>query len=315
MRGLLAAVVIGAALFGASVAQAGTLSFAGGVVTYQASPGEPNHVFLISDSDGVVAVDLGAPVTAGTGCTSDSANAASCAFPPGVNRVEILAGDMSDYVNTAALELPNRIEGEAGNDELTTGGIYNLYSVMDGGPGADTFESVNGTVDYSDRTNPVTVTVGDDQANDGEAGENDRIPSGIGWVIGGGGNDHMSAGEVAEVKFKGGAGDDVLEAEVFAYLIGNKGDDRLLGGKDAQYIGGGSGADLLRGGPSEDSLGGGEGNDEIIGGLGADYMNGDDGNDTLRSHDGFKDRVNGDAGFDRAHGDALDVLMRIERLY
>ena len=259
MRGLLAAMAVGAALFGASVAQAGTLSFAGGVVTYQASPGETNHVFLMSDSDGVVAVDLGASVTAGTGCTSDAANAASCAFSPEVNRVEILAGDMNDYVNTAALELPNRIEGEAG--------------------------------------------------------ENDRIPSGIGWVIGGGGNDHMSAGEVAQVKFKGGAGDDVLEAEVFAYLIGNKGDDRLLGGKDAQYIGGGSGADLLRGGPSEDSLGGGEGNDEIIGGLGADYMNGDDGNDTLRSHDGFKDRVNGDAGFDRAHVDALDVLMRIERLY
>jgi len=290
----------------AGVAQAGTLSFAGGVVTYEASPGETNHVFLISDSGGVVAIDLGAAVTAGTGCASVNASAASCGSVPLGSDVEVLADDMNDYVNTVALEgfYENRIDGGDGNDDLNSG---STYSVLDGGPGSDTFHSVGGTVDYSGRTNPVTVTVGDYLANDGEAGENDLIPSTVGRVTGGHGNDHLSGGEVASVNFWGGPGDDVLEAESFAHLIGGHGDDRLLGGDDHQFMDGGPGDDLLRGGPNGDSL---------VGGLGTDGFNAGAGNDTLRSRDGVKDYVNGASGFDRGHVDRrLDVVRSIEELF
>ena len=46
-------------------------------------------------------------------------------------------------------------------------------------------ETGGGTVDYSERTNPVTVTIGDELANDGEAGEGDFVSTGIDQVYGG----------------------------------------------------------------------------------------------------------------------------------
>jgi Ca2+-binding RTX toxin-like protein len=300
----------------AGVAQAGTLSFTGGVVTYQAAGGETNHVIVASQDGGVVVIDVGAPVFAGAGCTFETPHAASCASV-GSSHVEIFADDMGDYVNTAALELESRIEGGDGDDVLSTGVVYNSRTVMDGGPGADIFETEGGTVDYSGRTNPITVTVGDDQANDGEAGEGDTIPSGVGWVIGGQGNDHMSGrDDIPELNVKGGPGDDLLEAKTYAHLAGGEGDDRIVGESDAQYMNGGEGNDLLRSGEGADFLNGGSGKDELVGGLHVDSLRGGEGKDTIRSRDGWKDKVDGGAGFDRAHVDVgQDVLRRIEKRF
>ena len=97
---------------------------------------------------------------------------------------------MNDYVGTGAASLPQRIEGGDGNDTLDSG--FQFGAVLDGGPGADVFQTSGGTVDYSSRTNPLTITVGDDLPNDGEAGENDFVPDGVAMIFAGDGADTIS---------------------------------------------------------------------------------------------------------------------------
>ena len=80
-----------------------------------------------------------------------------------------------------------RLEGGDGNDALYPGS--NSSATLDGGPGADVLSGERATVDYSARTNPLTVTMGDGLANDGEAGENDLISNDISLVLGGSGQD------------------------------------------------------------------------------------------------------------------------------
>ena len=56
-----------------------------------------------------------------------------------------------------------------------------------GGPGTD-------SVDYGASTQPLTVTLGDDQANDGAGGEGDNVRPDIERVLGGLANDLLSMG-------------------------------------------------------------------------------------------------------------------------
>ena len=84
MRRLLIFVVVLTALSWAGAAQAGTSSFAGGVLSYTAPSGQTNRVFLISEETpvrGIRVIDTGAPVTAGAGCSSVGPNEAFCPTP------------------------------------------------------------------------------------------------------------------------------------------------------------------------------------------------------------------------------------------
>ena len=324
------------ALAWAGAAQAGTFSFDGNDVSYIAPSGETNHVFLISEERpvrGFRVIDSGTAVTAGAGCTSVGPNEAFCAIPDFPDHVLVSVDDMNDYVNTSsALPGETRLEGGAGNDALYTG--QDFAAVMDGGPGADVFEGELATVDYSSRTNPLTVTIGDGLANDGEAGENDLIGkvaaviggSGAdtftltaldGRVYGGYGNDHITANGVSSCGLSGGPGNDVIEADDgFCSMGGGGGNDTLIGGDDDQLMGGGEGDDVLRGGLGGDSLAGDRGADELIGGKGHDHARGGSGNDTFRMKDGVDDFIDGNHGTDRAHVDkGLDELHDIEQLF
>ena len=335
MRGLATAVVLLLALAGAGIAQAGTVSVSGDDVTFAAAASEQNRVVVAFEEDpvrGVRVVDLGAALTAGAGCNSAGANEAFCPTPnPG--EILLALGDENDWANTSALPDGQavRLEGGDGEDTLDSGA--NRKAVQDGGPGADSLSGEGATVDYSARTDPLTVTTWDGLPNDGEAGEGDNVDRVNGvlgghaadsvtvnksfmFVSGGAGNDELIDFSDGATVLVGGPGSDFLRAVAAdSELRGGDGNDTLIGGNDGQSLDGGAGKDLLRGGPGVDKLTGGDGADELIGGKAKDQMRGGSGNDTLRSRDAFKDLVYGGQGTDRAHVDERDILGSIEELF
>jgi Ca2+-binding RTX toxin-like protein len=101
-----------------------------------------------------------------------------------------------------------------------------------GGTGADVLRGGGGldSVLYTSRTNPVLVTVGVTNEDDGEAGEGDTVGS---------------------------------DTEI---VRGGQGDDTLTGGLGPEELYGRGGNDTLDGGPgSSDLLDGGDGADTLIG--------------------------------------------------
>jgi len=91
-------------------------------------------------------------------------------------------------------------------------------------------------------------------------------------IIGGAGNDVLTAGNGADT-INGGAGND----EIYG-LVGN---DTLNGGTGSDLINGGTGNDTINGEAGSDTLNGDAGNDTINGGDGNDDIKGGDNNDTI----------------------------------
>ena len=156
------------------------------------------------------------------------------------------------------------IRGGAFNDHLsaggdpTTGGPLTVPTALDGGPGTDhliggdgpdTFDGGAGFdfADYSASPAAVSVSL-DGSADDGRAGEGDRVGPGIEAVVGSAHDDSL-VGDADPNLLMGGDGNDTL--------IGGGGDDELRGE---------AGDDNLDGGPQEDLLIGGPGNDVENGG-------------------------------------------------
>jgi Ca2+-binding RTX toxin-like protein len=108
------------------------------------------------------------------------------------------------------------LDGGAGNDFLA--GMAD-NDILVGGPGGDGFVGGPGfdIADYSMRTAPVTVTVGD-ASPDGASGEGDDVASDVEAVHGGSGGDRLVAG-AAGMNLAGGTGSD--------NLIGGPGPDRI----------------------------------------------------------------------------------------
>jgi Ca2+-binding RTX toxin-like protein len=323
------------ALAWAGAAQAGTVSVTGDDVTFAAASTEVNRVVVAFEADpvrGVRVVDLGATLTAGAGCSSAGAHEAFCPTP-NAGKILLTLDDEGDWANTSALPDGQavRLEGGDGEDVLDSGA--NRNAVQDGGPGADSLSGEGATVDYSARTDPLTVTTWDGLPNDGEAGEGDNVDRVHGvlgghaadsvtvnksfmFLSGGAGNDELIDFSDGGTVLVGGRGSDFLRAVAAdSDLRGGDGNDTLVGGNDAQTLDGGAGKDVLRGGPGSDRLTGGDGADELIGGRAKDQMRGGSGNDTLRSKDAFKDLVYGNQGTDRAHVDGRDILASIEELF
>jgi Ca2+-binding RTX toxin-like protein len=341
MRGLVAAVAVGAALGSAGFAHAGTVTLANNVMTYQAGAGEANRVFVVQDLDGMQLIELGTTVTAGAGCSQVNANEAFCETEDaGLLTIVVAADDQSDYVDLRPTQIYWRsiLDGGAGGDELIAGNAA-FENVFDGGPGGDTF-SGRGTVDYSMRTNPVSVTIGDSLANDGESGENDFVPDEITRVLGGEGGDTLTAldspnvqatsligGDGADTltvlrqfsfgRLEGGPGADELQiGDTQAIALGGEGNDLLVGGHDSQTLQGEGGDDEIRGNAGRDRLIGGSGADTINGGPAKDSVSGGHGADTILARDHKRDALDGGAGVDRARVDeGLDRLLNIEELF
>lgn len=331
-----------AVLLSAGSAGAGTASLVDDTLLYEGLPGETNRVFVVDGEQGFRIIDLTAPVTPGAGCSAVGINESLCARDGYVPLIRIVVKDMDDFVKvgTALFDFVH-IEGGAGADDLE-GGLG--VNVLDGGLGADVFRPSLlriDVVDYSARTAPIDVTVGDGLANDGEAGEGDLIPLGIREVHGGQAGDTMSFSachpEVPEQLF-GRGGDDTLSSHCRSVqLSGQGGDDTLRSRGRRAGMGGGPGDDVLTGGGGSrqvldgqagedrldgrggafDQLYGGGGADRLIGGDGfGDEMRGGAGPDTIYARDGKRDRVFGNDGRDRARVDrALDRIRTVEEFF
>jgi Ca2+-binding RTX toxin-like protein len=324
------------------VARAGTVTLANGVMAFEAAPGEANRVFVIRGDGGMYLLDTAVAVIAAGGCAQENANEAFCASGDlTLLEIDVVAGDEGDYVDLrpAGAFLASKLDGGDGDDSLL-GGFAFAGNVLDGDVGADTFGGDwGGTVDYSDRTNPVTVTIGDEVANDGEAGEGDFVSTGIDQVYGGHaadtiiamnvqgvnrtylrggeGNDHLSALPVGWTSIaEGGADDDVLRiAGPDSTIFGGIGDDVLSGAHGGQALWGQQGEDTLRGLAGNDLLHGGVDADHLNGGPAKDQVFGDDGSDTFMARDGKRDSLDGGGGTDKARIDAFDHLVRIEATF
>jgi Ca2+-binding RTX toxin-like protein len=154
------------------------------------------------------------------------------------------------------------INGNGGNDKITTGGGNDTITT---GTGNDTIAAGNGnnTVSAGNGTNTITSGSGNDTITTGTG--NDTITAGDGHntvtagdgnntVTSGSGNDTITTGSGADI-VKSGGGDDIIRT--------------------------GSGNDIIESGSGNDSINAGAGNDLITSGAGIDALTGGGGHDTF----------------------------------
>jgi uncharacterized repeat protein (TIGR01451 family) len=305
--------VLGAALFGLILAHpsgafAGTASVSGPTFFYSASSGEPNDVtasLTASQNAATFTIsDQGAPVTAGSGCTSSTAHEAVCTttgWSANIVSFNIATDDLNDSVlitqAPAGNDIANAITGGAGDDTLA------------GGPGWDDLSGEDGNDLLSGGPGPDNLS--------GGAGDDS--------LSGGDGSDHIKGGLGADV-MSGGSGEDFAlysfddhTADVTVTLDGNANDgsaadgppdqrdnvetdvEDVQGGEGNDTITGDGGDNLLDGFSGNDTLNGGGGNDSLDGSAGDDVLNGEEGNDKfLASFDDGADTMNGGPGVDFA---------------
>ncbi|MFP5510851.1 MAG: Hint domain-containing protein, partial [Alphaproteobacteria bacterium] len=169
------------------------------------------------------------------------------------------------------------LQGDGGDDTFTLAPGFG-DDVITGG---ETGEVLGDTLDATDLTEDVTVTLSGPEAGTltGPSGtvsfdeiENILLGAGDDAVTGSTGDDVVDAGAGDDV-INGGAGDDDL--------AGGDGNDDLIGGAGNDTLDGGDGADTLEGGEGNDTLLGGLGDDDLLVGAG-DLANGGAGDDEFR---------------------------------
>lgn len=215
---------------------------------------------------------------------------------------QVYGEDGNDYLLGAYME------GGNGNDTLN-GWSHN--STMYGGAGDDLYYVDSATDDkaieyaqqgYDSVLSTVSYTLPD---NVERLMLETNGTTGIGNAL-----DNLldaSTSSVMNVTFKGGGGNDYIQAySGNNYLYGEDGNDGLYGGyvgdgsdyldggKGNDYLYGYSGVDTLLGGNGNDVLGGGLGNDTLTGGAGADtfeFFGSKDGMDTIKDFNVSDDTI------------------------
>jgi Ca2+-binding RTX toxin-like protein len=296
-RGRWVAVAALVACAASAPAQAGTVTFPGDFVTFEAGPAEQNHVRITENPGGTFTIVDSVPLTT-PDCDQVDQFTVECTIQYGIGVVAEL-GDLDDSLVIDAFWI-ERLKGGDGADTIRVSGGPGIAPVR-GGPGNDLL------IDKGRRGQHLRGGSGDD-----------RLVS----------RTHGS-------RLRGAGGNDVLDARrgEDAVAFGGPGADRLFGSPSSDELSGGTGRDVLRGKGRRDLLLGGLGNDVLIGGRGADRMRGADGrdrifggrdrdvvdggpnDDTLGMRDGESDHVKGGLGFDRARIDVgLDELFGVEAL-
>jgi hypothetical protein len=329
-------------LLAASPAPAATVSAVQGAERFTsitdilvvADPGERNQLALeaLPGFAGTRVTDS-VPLRAGFQCELQADGSVIC---PGAGaRITVDAGDLDDRVEVGSIGNLRWLTGGDGDDLLiATGEAASVFTGgpgddrMVGGTGADYFfegPAANGsdvmegdardTVSYRQRMMNVHADVQGD-ADDGEAGEQDRIGTGIRALLGGFGHDRLAGGPGAEVlvgfagsdALLGGGGDDLLIGGL--QRTHETTNDRLYGGRGRDDLHGGGGNDLLVGGEGADHLFGRYGRDALQGGPGRETFSGGPGNDHFFARDRLSERVDCGGGWDRVRHDVSDLLTR-----
>ncbi len=275
----------------------------------------------VSESSGVVITSF----PSGDCSATESASVVECRVP---TAMVVVLGDRDDTLFDWSG--PSTVDGGTGNDGLdgnagsdqVSGGAGNDAlrgesgdDTLDGGDGDDSLEGfglnsgdtendttgrdvyVGGAgadlVDYTARTDPLTLDL-DGAADDGGAGEGDRIGADVERLYAGSGNDVLTGNAAVN------------------WLYGYGGDDLLTAGGSDDVLKGGDNADRLFGDDGGDDLDGGPGDDVLDGGPGVDIFDGDggfSGADTFFARDGLQETINCGAGTDRAQVDLNDQTL------
>ncbi|MGI8749097.1 MAG: calcium-binding protein, partial [Thermoleophilaceae bacterium] len=329
-------VALGAVLFGAVPARAGTASVVSltegrspvAAVHYDARPGERNDVsatLTVRGGVGVATLTDRAGATPGAGCRrlGTGSKRVTCRFgssgEAGSSGDSVAAtpfyfnlgdGDDRAVVSSSPGDRGALFEGGTGNDMLTgAGGADTFYEGGTSATGSDAIDGRGGTdsVGYEGRRAAVRVTLGGGR-DDGQRGERDTVTN-VENARGGARGDALvgnARGNVLEGlggadRISGGAGNDVLEA--------TQNDDEISGTRTAKT------ADRLSGGAGDDRLIGSAGPNLIDGGRGSDRVVALGGNDRIAGRDRSTDDIGCGSGRDRASMDSFDFVRRgCERL-
>ncbi|KRR18480.1 calcium-binding protein [Bradyrhizobium retamae] len=156
----------------------------------------------------------------------------------------LLGGDGNDVLSDGAGQ--DSVHGDAGDDHVVAAADA-ANDIYDGGAGRD-------TLDYSAATESVTADLGAGTAEGSETGHD--VIGGFEVVIGGSGDDRISAGSTS-VAMSGGAGNDALE--------GGAGNDSISDGAGCDTVSAGGGDDQVAAAAdgANDSYDGGSGQDTL----------------------------------------------------
>ncbi len=213
------------------------VSVSGDRLSIRANAGVSNNIEIRGDQGTITVIDTADRLSGGGRCVKVNANEVRCS---GIIRsIQVEAGDGDDTIaNQSSVQA--RVNGGPGEDTMTAGsagdrftggadddtfigGDGNDFMTADrSADGNDTFDGNGGvdTADYSNRADAVNVSL-DGVANDGSAGEQDDMRSGVENINGGRAGDTLTGNEKAN-EIRGLQGDDTLN--------GRGGVDRLIGG-------------------------------------------------------------------------------------
>jgi Ca2+-binding RTX toxin-like protein len=250
-----------------------------------------------SDSAAGVTVDLDAGTATGDGTDT----LANCEDVQGSDFDDVIAGDDGD----------NALFGGAGNDSISGGTADDDSDIIDGEAGSD-------WVDYSTRTDPVTVDLTSGSAG-GTAGACNDVAAIVGppafpsefvnGEVDDGETDCITGTENAAL----GTGDDTFVGNAFSNTVQpGGGQNSLTGAAGSDTIDYSVGYDagvtvnLAGGSASDDAI---DSFENVIGTAFADNITGDDGSNTLKSRKG-SDNVRGGSGDDTVKAGAGNDLVR-----
>jgi hypothetical protein len=313
---------IGAALVSLAAvpaAHAATATTADGNLRYTAAPGEVNDVTFARVSGNTFRVtDVGATITAGTGCTQESPNVVTCTTAGG----RPIIARLSDQNDTATSRTSRSVQffGEDGNDRLA------------GSSGRDTLDGGNGDDNLTGGSSADRLRggAGNDLLGGNQNGDNLQGGDGNDLLDGGSGNDTELGGNGDDIlrqgsapngadSLAGDAGNDTVDYSARSAPVNVSVDDQNFDGdrrsserdnvrSTIDRVLGGAGSDTLigRDGLSDTLVG--NGGDDVIDPLrGDDHVDGGAGIDQIRLRDLSADDVVCGDGIDSVAADARDT--------
>ena len=331
-----------------AAASAGTVTYTGDTLTFDAAPGEQNYVMAYASNDcGGLAtpclwVSDSYPITPPAGCEQGGFydSAVVCPQP---NSIVMHLGDRND----AALDWngPSTIDGGSGDDSIFGNGGNDTLNgndgnddlvggpgddVLDAGPGNDMLEFQPGGYSVMQEAGP-NDTAGTDVLRGGP--DSDTLSYGsrtdsLTITMDGRANDgapgenDLISNDIEEVD--GGPGYDTMTGNAGPnVLVGADGNDTVTGGAGGDTLDGTMGSDKVFGGAGADTVAGGHGDDLVDGGPGQDNIYGEyalgcsnlmaciGGADEIRARDGERDLISCGVADDHAVIDRIDIVRDI----